>query len=49
MQAAPELAGLMTASIQDAPRRVEYVAWASPGPSPATAQLLAILGIDPDG
>lgn len=48
VEKAPELDGLVTVSVTDAPRRVEYVVWGSPGPSPATVAFLATLGVATD-
>ena len=46
VQTARELGDLVTVNITDAPHRTEYVAWASPGPSPATAEFLAAVGVN---
>jgi DNA-binding transcriptional LysR family regulator len=44
---ASELDRLVTVEVRDAPQRTEFVAWASPGPSPATAEFLATIGVRP--
>jgi DNA-binding transcriptional LysR family regulator len=46
VQVSRELDDLVAVNITDAPRRTEYVAWASPGPSPATAEFLAAVGVN---
>jgi DNA-binding transcriptional LysR family regulator len=45
VEVARELDGLVPITIADAPRRTEYVVWASPGPSPATAAFLGAIGV----
>jgi len=45
LQRAPELGGLVTATVTDAPSRVEYVVWGKPGPTPATVAFLAAMGL----
>lgn len=47
LQRAPELGGLATVAVSDAPSRVEHVVWASPGPSPATLAFLDAIGLPP--
>jgi DNA-binding transcriptional LysR family regulator len=42
---APELIGLATVSITNAPQRVEHVVWPTSGPTPATLAFLATLGV----
>lgn len=44
VEKAPELEGLVAVAIADAPHRTEYVAWAAPGPTPATAEFLKAIG-----
>ncbi|AIJ25545.1 LysR family transcriptional regulator [Amycolatopsis methanolica] len=41
----PQLTGVVTIEVTDAPARVEYVAWSRSGPTPAAAAFLALLGI----
>ena len=45
---APELGGLATATVTNAPTRVEYVVWGKPGPSPATLAFLTAIGLPPE-
>lgn len=45
VQIAPELGDLVTVDVTDAPHRTEYVAWAAPGPTPATAAFLMAIGV----
>lgn len=47
VQIASELHDLVTVDVTDAPHRTEYVAWASPGPTPATAEFLVAIGVTP--
>jgi len=49
LQRAPELSGLATATVTDAPTRVEYVVWGKPGPTPATRAFLAAMGVTVKG
>ena len=42
---APQLPGVATVEIKDAPGRVEYVVWSATGRSPAAAAFLTLLGI----
>ncbi|GHF21177.1 LysR family transcriptional regulator [Amycolatopsis deserti] len=41
----PQLTGVVTIEVTDAPARVEYVIWSRSGPTPAAAAFLALLGI----
>jgi DNA-binding transcriptional LysR family regulator len=43
---APQLTGVVTIEITDAPARVEYVIWAAANPTPAASAFIALLGID---
>jgi DNA-binding transcriptional LysR family regulator len=45
LRRAPELGGLATATVTDAPSRVEYVIWGRPGASPATRAFLTAVGL----
>lgn len=45
VEIAPELDRLVAVQITDAPHRTEYVVWAAPGPTPATAAFLAAAGV----
>ncbi|MAT07218.1 MAG: hypothetical protein CL424_19470, partial [Acidimicrobiaceae bacterium] len=45
MQVAAKLDDLVSVEVVDAPTRCEHVAWASHGPSPATAEFLSIIGV----
>jgi len=45
VQIASDLDRLVAVNITDAPHRTEYVVWASPGPTPATAAFLAAAGV----
>jgi DNA-binding transcriptional LysR family regulator len=47
LQHAPELGGLATATVTDAPSRVEYVIWGNAGPTPATLAFLTAIGLQP--
>jgi DNA-binding transcriptional LysR family regulator len=49
LERAPELSGLATATVTDAPTRVEYVVWGKPGPTPATRAFLAAMGVTVKG
>jgi DNA-binding transcriptional LysR family regulator len=42
---APQLTGVATVEITDAPGRIEYVVWSAAGRSPAATAFLALLGI----
>jgi DNA-binding transcriptional LysR family regulator len=42
---APQLTGVATVEITDAPGRVEYVVWSSSGRSPAASAFLTLLGV----
>lgn len=42
---APQLTGVVTIEVTDAPARVEYVVWSRVGPTPAATAFLAILDI----
>jgi hypothetical protein len=42
---APQLTGVTTIEVADAPARVEYVIWSRDGHTPAAAAFLAILEI----
>jgi DNA-binding transcriptional LysR family regulator len=42
---APQLTGVATVEIKDAPGRIEYVVWSTAGRSPAAAAFLKLLGI----
>jgi DNA-binding transcriptional LysR family regulator len=44
---APQLAGVVTVEVTDAPARVEYVIWSRFGRTPAATAFLAVLGITP--
>lgn len=44
---APELRGLATVTVTNAPSRVEHVIWGSPGPTPATLAFLEAIGLTP--
>ncbi|MGW5355556.1 LysR family transcriptional regulator [Streptomyces sp. NPDC004031] len=44
---APNLTGVVTVEVTDAPARVEYVIWSRSGPTPAAAAFLDALGVDP--
>jgi DNA-binding transcriptional LysR family regulator len=43
---APQLTGVATVEITDAPGRIEYVVWSSAGRSPAATAFLALLDIE---
>ncbi|HWD82806.1 MAG TPA: LysR family transcriptional regulator [Kribbella sp.] len=43
---APQLNGVATVEIEDAPGRVEYVVWSAAGRSPAATAFLTLLGIE---
>ncbi|PFW99945.1 HTH-type transcriptional regulator GltC [Nocardia farcinica] len=43
-----DLADLATVPVTDAPQRVEFVVWGTPGPSPATVAFLALVGVSVD-
>ncbi|MFJ1766815.1 LysR family transcriptional regulator [Amycolatopsis sp. NPDC088138] len=43
---APQLTGVVTIEITDAPARVEYVVWAEANPTPAASAFLGLLGVD---
>jgi DNA-binding transcriptional LysR family regulator len=43
---APQLTGVATVEITDAPGRIEYVVWSSAGRSPAASAFLALLDIE---
>ncbi len=45
---ATDLADLATVPVTDAPQRVEFVVWGTPGPSPATVAFLALVGVSVD-
>jgi DNA-binding transcriptional LysR family regulator len=45
LRRAPELGGLATATVTDAPSRIEYVVWGKPGPTPATRAFLTAIGL----
>ena len=49
LQRAPELGGLVTATVKDAPSRVEYVVWGKAGPTPATLAFLTAIGLPAAG
>lgn len=44
---APQLTGLATVEITDAPYRVEHVVWSRDGRTPAATAFLAVLGVTP--
>lgn len=44
---APQLTGVATVEVTDAPARVEYAIWSQAGPTPAAAAFLGILDLDP--
>ncbi|MGK3206415.1 LysR family transcriptional regulator [Amycolatopsis sp. MEPSY49] len=46
---APQLTGVATIEITDAPARAEYVIWAESNPTPAALAFVDLLGIDPGG
>ncbi|AEG43798.1 DNA-binding transcriptional LysR family regulator [Isoptericola variabilis J7] len=43
----PQLEGVATVPVDDAPRRVEHVVWSERGPSPAAAAFLRAIDVDP--
>ncbi|MFD0889732.1 LysR substrate-binding domain-containing protein, partial [Streptosporangium algeriense] len=43
----PQLTGVVTVEVTDAPTRVEYVIWSRSGHTPAAAAFLAVLGVVP--
>lgn len=44
----PQLTGVTTLDVADAPTRVEHIAWSRGGSSPAAAAFLGLLGITPE-
>jgi DNA-binding transcriptional LysR family regulator len=47
LKRAPELGGLATVAVTDAPSRVEFVIWGKVGPTPATRAFLTAMGLPP--
>ncbi|MEU9996569.1 LysR family transcriptional regulator [Streptomyces sp. NPDC050848] len=45
---APQLTGVTTVEVRDAPTRVEYAVWNATGRTPAATAFLSVLGLDPD-
>ncbi|TQM14181.1 DNA-binding transcriptional LysR family regulator [Pseudonocardia kunmingensis] len=45
----PQLTGVTTIEVVDAPTRVEHVVWSRDGATPAAAAFLAVLGVDDPG
>ncbi|MHA6626205.1 LysR family transcriptional regulator [Pseudonocardia sichuanensis] len=45
----PQLTGVTTIEVVDAPTRVEHVVWSRDGTTPAAAAFLAVLGVDVPG
>lgn len=43
----PQLTGVVTIEVTDAPARVEYAVWNATGRTPAATAFLAVLGLDP--